>query len=389
MDYISILKNALYNYKLARFIFALSLTFAYFIFQERLNFSGNLHFEKISLVILITYSLISFISIFFKSIKFLDFILDIVFISSFLYFSFFTAKYFYILYVVVLAFAGLILEPLETAMLTALVIILYIFINVYYSGFISSIYINIVLNIFTFITIVLASVKTKGKIEEQEKYIKELEKEKAEIEAYKKLYRLSAELAHEIRNPLASINGAAQLLQDGYLDEELVGIIRREAKRLDDLLSDFIAFASPINQHKENINIKEFIESIVGTYKKPEISFELDIPENLNIFIDKRGFFSTISNIIKNATEWAKSKVKIKVHKLQKNIIIEIEDDGYGIEEDIKELIFEPFYTKKLGGTGLGLAIAKRFVVENNGNIFVDKSDLGGAKFVITLPIEK
>ena len=312
-----------------------------------------------------------------------------MFISSLLYFSFFTAKYFYILYVVVLAFAGLILEPLETATLTALVIIIYIFINVYYSGFISSIYINIVLNIFTFITIALASIKTKEKIEKQEKYIKELEKEKAEIEAYKKLYRLSAELAHEIRNPLASINGAAQLLQDGYLDKKLIGIIRREAKRLDDLLSDFIAFASPINQHREDINIKEFIESIVETYKRPEISFELDIPENLNIFIDKRGFFSTVSNIVKNATEWANSKVKIKVHKLKQNIIIEIEDDGDGVEKDIKELIFEPFYTKKLGGTGLGLAIAKRFVVENNGNIFVDKSDLGGAKFIITLPIER
>ncbi|RUM57162.1 MAG: hypothetical protein DSY60_05345 [Persephonella sp.] len=389
MDYIPLLKNALYNYKLARFIFALSLTFAYFIFQGRLNFPENLSYEKISLVILITYTLISFISIFFKIIRFLDFILDIVFISSLLYFSFFTAKYFYILYVVVLAFAGLILEPLETAILTALVIITYIFINIYYDGFVSSIYINIVLNIFTFITIALASVKTKEKIEKQEKYIKELEKEKAEIEAYKKLYRLSAELAHEIRNPLASINGAAQLLQDGYLDKKLIGIIRREAKRLDDLLSDFIAFASPINQHREDINIKEFIESIVETYKRPEISFELDIPENLNIFIDKRGFFSTVSNIVKNATEWANSKVKIKVHKLKKNIIIEIEDDGEGVEEDIKELIFEPFYTKKLGGTGLGLAIAKRFVVENNGNIFVDKSDLGGAKFIITLPIER
>ena len=315
--------------------------------------------------------------------------LDIIFISSLLYFSFLTAKYFYILYVIVLAFAGLILEPIETIILTGLVIVIYIAINIYYSGFISGLYINLVLNTFTFIIIALASVKTRERIENQESYIKKLEKERAEIEAYKKLYRLSAELAHEIRNPLASINGAAQLLQDGYLDKKLIGIIQREAKRLDDLLSDFISFASPINQHKENINVKEFIEDIVETYKLPEIEFELDIPENLNILIDKKGLFSTVSNIVKNATEWANSKVKIKAYKLKGNFIIEVEDDGEGIDESIKELIFEPFYTKKLGGSGLGLAIAKRFVVENNGNIFVDKSDLGGAKFVITIPLEK
>ena len=273
--------------------------------------------------------------------------------------------------------------------LTGLVIIIYIAINIYYNGFVSGIYINIVLNSFTFAIIALASVKTREKIEKQESYIKKLEKERAEIEAYKKLYRLSAELAHEIRNPLASINGAAQLLQDGYLDKKLIGIIQREAKRLDDLLADFISFASPINQHKENINVKDFIEDIVETYKTPEVEFELEIPKNLNIFIDKKGFFSTISNIVKNATEWAHSKVRIKAYKLKGNFIIEVEDDGDGIDENIKELIFEPFYTKKLGGSGLGLAIAKRFVVENNGNIFVDKSDLGGAKFVITLPLEQ
>lgn len=389
MDYIPLLKNTLYNYKLARLIFALSLTFAYLIFQDKTNFSENFFDENISLLILITYTVVSFVSIFFKSIKFLDFTLDIIFISSLLYFSFFTAKYFYILYVIVLAVAGLILEPVETMILTGLVIIIYIAINIYYNGFVSGIYINIVLNSFTFAIIALASVKTREKIEKQESYIKKLEKERAEIEAYKKLYRLSAELAHEIRNPLASINGAAQLLQDGYLDKKLIGIIQREAKRLDDLLADFISFASPINQHKENINVKDFIEDIVETYKTPEVEFELEIPKNLNIFIDKKGFFSTISNIVKNATEWAHSKVRIKAYKLKGNFIIEVEDDGDGIDENIKELIFEPFYTKKLGGSGLGLAIAKRFVVENNGNIFVDKSDLGGAKFVITLPLEQ
>ncbi|RUM61013.1 MAG: hypothetical protein DSY66_03055 [Persephonella sp.] len=389
MDYFYVLKRVLYNYKLARFIFALSLTFAYFIFQNGLSINKNLYYEKVTLAIFLAYTLVSFISIFISSIKFLDFLLDIVFISAILYFSFFTTKYFYILYVIVLAFAGLTLKPFETIILTFLVIILYLMINLYYGSFLSSVYITLILNIFTFIIISFVSIRIKNRITKQEEYIKKLEKEKSEIEAYKKLYRLSAELAHEIRNPLASITGAAQLLQDGYLDEKLIGIIKREAKRLDDLLSDFIAFARPINQYKEKINLKEFIEEIVESYNNGEVDFEIDIPSNLEIYIDKKGFFSTISNIIKNAIEWAKSKIKIKAYKIKNNLVIEVEDDGMGINEDYKDLIFEPFFTKKTGGTGLGLAIAKRFVVENNGNIFVEKGELGGAKFIITLPIEK
>ena len=153
-------------------------------------------------------------------------------------------------------------------------------------------------------------------------------------------------------------------------------------------MSDFLNFASPLNNEKEVINLKKFIEEIIKTYKQDKMEIVVNIDKNLRIKVDKKGFFSALSNMIKNATEWAKSKIVISAYILKNSLIIEIEDDGEGVKEDYKELIFEPFFTKKLEGTGLGLAIANRFVLENKGYIFVDKSKLGGAKFIIKLPLK-
>ncbi len=380
------LKDLLSNYKVSRFIFAVSLFFVYLLFENK---------EKTSLIsneviiILFAYMFLTFISIFIESIKLIDFILDITFISALLYTSFYSIKYVFILYMLVLLLAGITLPYWQSLLLALLVLIFYTGINVYYKVLSGDLFLQIVLTDFAFIVITLLGIYSKKELKKQEEYIKKLEEEKAKVELYKKLYRISAELAHEIRNPLASIHGAAQLLQEGYASERLIGIIQREAKRLDDLLRDFIQFASPLNTNKEKINLKEIIDEIVDTYKKDDLSIEIYVPSSIEVFVDKKGFYSALSNIIKNATEWANSKIVIRA-KLKKNeIIISVEDDGIGIKEEDKERIFEPFFTKKLGGSGLGLAIAKRFVIENNGYILIEKSELGGAKFIISLPIDK
>ena len=384
------LTNILYNYKIARFIFSLSLLFTYFLLKGNVDLKNFDDYSNLPIVIMLVYTFLSFITIFISYISILDFLLDITFISALLYLSFYSVKYFSILYILVLIFAGLILPSAQAIALVIVVVVIYTTINIKYGTLFEDLYIKIILDNVSFLIITLASVLVKNKLKEQEKYIKLLEKEKAEAEAYKKLYRLSAELAHEIKNPLAAIHGAAQLIgeREDSGDKNLLDIIKSEAKRLDNLLSDFLNFASPLNNEKEVINLKKFIEEIIKTYKQDKMEIVVNIDKNLRIKVDKKGFFSALSNMIKNATEWAKSKIVISAYILKNSLIIEIEDDGEGVKEDYKELIFEPFFTKKLEGTGLGLAIANRFVLENKGYIFVDKSKLGGAKFIIKLPLK-
>jgi signal transduction histidine kinase len=93
-----------------------------------------------------------------------------------------------------------------------------------------------------------------------------------------------------------------------------------------------------------------------------------------------------VNNIIKNAIEAAGSMVKVSLKRNNIGINIEIEDDGTGINDDMKDRIFEPFVTTKANGTGLGLAISYRIITSFGGNVFVDKSSLGGAKFTIVFP---
>jgi len=379
------LKNLLSNYKVARFLFAVSLFLVYLIFEAQIAFS----FSKDVTIILLIYTLLTFASIFFEKGKFIDFIIDVIFISALLYKAFYSIKYVFILYMLVLFLAGITLPYWQSIILTILVLIFYTGINIYYRVFSTDLFFQLALTDFAFIVTTLLGMYSKKELQKQEKYIKKLEEEKAKTEVYRKLYRISAELAHEIRNPLASIHGAAQLLQEGYVSERLIGIIQREAKRLDDLLRDFIQFASPLNNNIEKVNISELINEIIETYRRWGIDIEYNAPDNIEIYIDKKGFYSAISNIIKNATEWADKKIRITVKQKRNQLIIEVEDDGVGIKDEDKERIFEPFFTKKLGGSGLGLAIAKRFVIENKGYILIEKSDLGGAKFIISLPIVK
>ena len=381
------LKNLLSNYKVSRFLFSISLLFVYLLFEGKEGLSEGDNNKVI--LILFGYMLITFISIFVDSIKLIDFILDITFISALLYTSFYSIKYLFILYMFILLLAGITLPYWQSLLLAFLVVLIYTGISISFKVPLKDVLFQVVLIDFTFIAITLLGIYSKKELKKQEEYIKKLEEEKPKAEVYKRLYRISAELAHEIRNPLASIHGAAQLLQEGYASERLIGIIQREVKRLDDLLKDFIQFASPLNKNKERINLRQIIDEIVETYKKRNLKIEVNVPDNIDIYANKKAFYSAISNIIKNATEWASSKVRITAKQKRNEILITVEDDGTGVKEDDREKIFDPFFTKKLDGSGLGLAIAKKFAIENQGYILVGDSELGGAKFILSLPIKK
>ncbi|WP_456399901.1 sensor histidine kinase [Persephonella sp.] len=381
------LEKIFFNYKLGRFFFSFALLFAYAIFVGTDNLQGN-NFP-FSAVILFSYTLTSFFSIYIKKINILDFLLDVTFLSALIFTDFNAMKYFSILYLIVLFFAGFLLKPSYAYTVSLITFFLYTTLffmnwNVTEGGLI-----NLFLNGSAFGIIVYAGTKVRERIQFQEQYIRSLEIEKQRAELYKKLYRIAAELAHEIRNPLASIHGAAQLLGEGNLNEKLLNMIKKESERLDHLLKEFLLLSKPREIQERYINIREFLKQIINLYSRGDREVYLEIEGNPVIYIDERELHSGISNILKNALEWSKQKVILKAYEKDNKVIIEIEDDGEGIKEEDKEKIFEPFYTKRKSGTGLGLAIAKRVFVENEGNIIVEDSELGGAKFIIQIPLKR
>ncbi len=245
-----------------------------------------------------------------------------------------------------------------------------------------------ILNSTALIAMFFAGAKLGKKLKIQASYIKELEKEKERTEFYKRLYEISANMAHEIKNPLASIKGALELIKEGRQNERLLEIIFRETDRLDRIVKDFLHLSRPSSPIKTEIFLPEAFKEILQSLQHFGKNYKLET-EPIKIKTDARGFYSTIENIVRNAFQWADSKVEIHCRKKNHTLEIIVEDDGPGIKEEEKEKIFEPFYSKNPNGSGLGLSIVNKFILENRGTIKVEKSKLGGAKFVVKLPLSE
>lgn len=231
--------------------------------------------------------------------------------------------------------------------------------------------------------------------------IKEME---GQIEKNKRLAfvgEIAAGLAHEIRNPLASISGPIQMLsKDLRLDEtdrKLMNIILRGKDRLDGFVKDFLLLARPKPSERMAINVEAIIDDLLESLRfTPEWLENIKIIENLcdqtSIYGNKAEIRQVIWNLILNSVQAMPEggTLKIETRKVFNNtkeyIEIRISDNGYGIEEKTLDRLFEPFYTTKENGTGLGLAIINRIVESHMGKIRI-KSKLGkGTDCIVLLP---
>jgi two-component system sensor histidine kinase PilS (NtrC family) len=206
--------------------------------------------------------------------------------------------------------------------------------------------------------------------------------------------RLASGLAHEIRNPLASISGSVQLLlEDEKVTEEdrhLMKIVIKEADRLSVLLSDFLNFARPSALHLELIDIASLVDELIallnssGQFQDVVIEKKYSGPISMNI--DPQKMSQVLWDLLINAGEAARpeGKIRININAAQGEIVIE--DTGAGIADEDFDRLFEPFYTTKDKGTGLGLANAYANVEAHQGRIYVEPGSLGGARFIIELP---
>jgi two-component system sensor histidine kinase HydH len=198
------------------------------------------------------------------------------------------------------------------------------------------------------------------------------------------LGEMSAVLAHEIKNPLASLKGNAQLLAaalpEGDRARAKAERVVDEARRLEQLTQDLLAFVRTGELARADTDVVELVRAAAG-----EIPLELDAPAT-HWSLDRERMREVLANLIVNAADAGPAPVRARVSVDRDRLVVEVADHGPGVAPDDRARIFEPFFTKKTRGTGLGLAIARRIVTLHGGSIEVGDDPAGGAVFRIAIP---
>lgn len=211
--------------------------------------------------------------------------------------------------------------------------------------------------------------------------------------------QLAAGLAHEIRNPLASIEGAADLLTPGAADDamraEFVEIIKKECRRLSRLLTEMLSFARPRPPQFEATDIASMVDSVLTLLRASshkDVAFRREVPERLPLVeCDPEQIKQVLLNLTMNAAQAMEGggEVTLAATRRNENVVIEVKDQGPGIGEENLDKIFNPFFTTKKSGTGLGLTVAQQIVMRHGGVIMVDPNTPRGAVFSILLPVKR
>ena len=239
--------------------------------------------------------------------------------------------------------------------------------------------------------------------------IREMEQEVKRMEDMAMLGELAAGIAHEIRNPLASISGSIQVLNDSLSQEEahinrrLIEIVLREVSRLDHLVNDFLQFARPQRIEIEEFELNQLIMDTLYLFQNSQswsehLDIDTKIMSPLTIKSDPHQLKQVFWNIFLNSSEAMPKGGLISISAQKEtdlksssesveSVRITIEDNGPGLDPKIAKDIFQPFSTTKKNGSGLGLAIVKRLVEGLGGKVSGENLAREGTTITIILPV--
>jgi two-component system sensor histidine kinase PilS (NtrC family) len=230
--------------------------------------------------------------------------------------------------------------------------------------------------------------------------IKQMEKQVRQQDKLAAVGQLAAGIAHEIRNPLASISGSIQLLvanPETLKDEDLklMRIVLREIDRLNSLISEFLDFVRPDVQVTESVSITGLMKEVLEM-----VRFNKGLPQDVDQQVEmaskmpvlghrdklKQAFLNVVINSYQAMADSDEKVLKVRVYDDSNKLKVEISDTGCGIDEKTLERIFEPFLTTKPKGTGLGLAITHKVFESHGAQVQVDSEKGVGTKFFIEFP---
>jgi len=214
------------------------------------------------------------------------------------------------------------------------------------------------------------------------------------------LGEMAARVAHEVRNPLNAITGAAHYLSTEYRDDETIGkftsLINRQATRVNQVASDLLSFSRPMRLRPGDVNIngvlEQALDSLLEQARSQGITAEINLfPDIPLIKADEFQIEQALLNIVRNAIEAMPGggtlRVSTAVSDGGRRVEVLIQDTGQGIPDSDKSRIFQSFFTTKIKGTGLGLTIVQRVLKHHGGEIFIEQPEGGGTRVLVRLPV--
>jgi two-component system, NtrC family, sensor histidine kinase HydH len=239
-----------------------------------------------------------------------------------------------------------------------------------------------------------------ARLRKADRALREAERQILVRERLSEAGRISATLAHEIRNPLAAISGSVQVLKRELpLDpqqEELMGIILKESERVSGILGQFLDFALPAKQVFSVVSLSEILDETLKILRgSGELNGKVRVEGNylasgLRYYGSQGQFRQVFWNIVKNALRAMPEGGALNIDFLGPRggqVELRFADTGRGLSAEAKEHLFEPFHSGFEGGRGLGLAVVRRIVDDYEGRIDVRSELDKGTEVVITLPI--
>ncbi|HET6332696.1 MAG TPA: ATP-binding protein [Polyangiales bacterium] len=213
------------------------------------------------------------------------------------------------------------------------------------------------------------------------------------------LGRLSAGLAHEIRNPLGSISGSVQLVKDSARlnqeDRNLLGIVLREVERLDDLVSTMLLVGRPREPMRKPCDLRQLADDVVEiTRRGPAADGDIDIDVvrgdlPVMAWADEDQIRQVMWNLLKNALQASPRGTVVRVGASVRAgfAVLEVSDQGRGIDHGQRTKIYDMFYSERTHGAGIGLALVRQIVDAHQGKIEIISEQSRGATFVVSLPM--
>ncbi len=218
------------------------------------------------------------------------------------------------------------------------------------------------------------------------------------------LERLMARLAHEIRNPLSSLDIHVQLLEEDLgtmapgMREQLssrLEIIHGELHRLESIVDHFLRLAGPSALDLEPVELSKIVSHVCELLRPEAAAREIEIRPDVDpalpqTMADPVRLTQALMNLVINAMQAVerRGKIDIKAVGLDGNIVLTVHDNGPGIPTEKMSSIFDPYFTTKPEGSGLGLWIAQQIVTAHSGKLTAQNSPFGGAVFTVVLPIK-
>jgi signal transduction histidine kinase len=241
--------------------------------------------------------------------------------------------------------------------------------------------------------------ESNEQLRRQSELILEIEGQMRRAERLSVLGELSAALAHEIRNPLGAIKGAAEILRDDYRPDdrkyEFLEILVGETERLDRVVEDFLRLARPRASETGECDVMEELRNMItlvsAEARRRGVELRLEPAALPPVTGDREKLRQAFLNIILNGLQATPSGGSVIISASSdaagNQVEISFSDTGAGILPDVRARIFDPFFTTKEGGTGLGLAITEKIITGHGGSIGVESSPGRGATVKVTIPV--